>query len=75
MTNLQTGILFILHEHKEIRGTETLARLLNTPTNKGRVFSACLSLNRMGMIDMQISDGGRSKPTVYRDRGVIKVQR
>jgi len=75
MTSTATGILFALNEHKEIHGTERLTLLLNIhPSHKSRVFAEALSLKRMGMIDMEISPGGRGNKTIYRDRGVIKVE-
>ena len=75
MTSTATGILFALNEHKEIQGTEELTILLGIHVgNKRRVFAEALMLSRMGMIEMIISPGGRGNKTIYRDRGVIKVE-
>lgn len=72
MTSIALGILLALHEHKEIQGTEELARILNARDHY--VFTNALLLAKYGMIDMQISTGGRGNKTIYRDAGVIKVQ-
>lgn len=74
MKKLTTNILFAVHEHKEIRGTENLTSMLGIDIrHKSRVFAEALALNRLGMIEMIISRGGRGKRTIYRDCGVIKI--
>lgn len=76
MTSIATDILLALNEHKEVQGTEALTLLLNRGvSSKRRVFSEAIALHRLGMIEMIISHGGRGHKTIYRDRGVIKVQR
>jgi len=72
MTNIALGILLALHEHKEIHGTEELAHLLNSRDHY--VFTNALMLSKYGLIEMVISPGGRGNKTIYRDRGVIKVE-
>jgi predicted transcriptional regulator len=73
MTNISLGILLILNERKEIRGTNELARLLNTRAED--VHTNALLLAKYGMIEMQINSQprGRGNATIYRDAGVIKV--
>lgn len=73
MTNISLGILIALNEHKTIEGTEELARILGT--REGYVKTNALLLAKYGMITMQISPGGRGNKTIYKDAGVIKVQR
>ena len=73
MTNISLGILLTLHEHKEIQGTEELARILGT--REGYVKANALLLAKYGMITMEISPGGRGNKTIYKDAGAIKVQR
>jgi hypothetical protein len=76
MTNISYGILEALREHKEIQGTEQLTKIINVHIgHKGRVFAQACTLARYGMIEMIISSGGRGVKTIYRDRGVLKVQR
>ena len=76
MTSIATDILLVLNERKEIQGTEALTLLLNkSVSSKRRVFSEAIALHRLGMIEMIVSPGGRGKKTIYRDCGVIKVQR
>jgi len=75
MTNISLGILIALNEHKEIKGTNQLARLLNTRAED--VHANALLLAKYGMIEMQINPQprGRGHTTIYKDAGVIKVQR
>ena len=74
MSNIALGILLVLNEHKEIKGTNELARLLNTTSH--HVFTNAILLARYGMIEMQVNQKprGRGYATIYRDAGVIKVQ-
>lgn len=72
MTNIALGILLALNEHKEIRGTEELTRILGSG-HKEYVIANALLLAKNGMINMEISTGGRGNKTIYRDAGVIKV--
>lgn len=73
MTNIALGILLALNEHKEIKGTNELARLLNTTSH--HVFTNAIILAKYGMIEIQINQKprGRGNATIYRDAGVIKV--
>ena len=73
MANIQLAILLVLHERKEIHGTDTLAMLINA--DQTSVTRHALLLAKTGMIMMERSNGGRAKKTIYRDNGVIKVTR
>ena len=77
MTNISLGILHALHEHKEIRGTQRLAEMLNTDTR--HVVTNGIMLHRQGLIEMvfdvNFRKGGRKHATIYRDRGVMDVKR
>jgi len=71
MTNISLGILIALHEHKEIQGSDELASILKTRVEY--VHTNALLLAKYGLIDMEISTGGRGNKTIYRDKGVITV--
>ena len=76
MTDIEFGILMALHQRGEIHGTDTLCHAVTgTGNNKKLVYRHALILVANGMIHMEPSAGGRGKKTIYRDAGVLKVQR
>ena len=75
MTDIEYRILEALNKHKEIRGTETLAEMIGSLVNVKLVRAHACILVKNGMIKMERSTGGRGNKTVYRDAGVLQVQR
>lgn len=75
MTDIEYRILEALNKHKEIHGTETLAEMIGSLANVRRVRAHVLILVKHGMIKMEPSTGGRGNKTIYRDAGVLQVQR
>jgi predicted transcriptional regulator len=73
MTNISLGILLALNEHKQIEGTDKLAELVNAKQKD--VTRNALILIKWGMIHCIPGTRGRGHKTIYRDAGVIKVQR
>jgi hypothetical protein len=73
MTNISLAILAALHEHKEIHGTDTLAEIINA--KQEYVTSNALILHKYGLIDLIIGSRGRGHKTIYRDKGVLTVER
>lgn len=72
MTNISLAILIALHEHKVIRGTDTLAEIINA--KQEYVTSNALILHRYGLIDLELGSRGRGNKTIYRDKGIITVE-
>jgi len=71
MTNISLGILLALNEHKEIAGTDELARLVNAKQED--VTRNTIILVKHGMIKCEPGKRGRGHKTIYRDAGVIKA--
>lgn len=75
MTKTEIDILNALHEHQEIHGTEQLCLTVGvSASKKNRVVAFAVMLHRLGLIDMELSAGGRGNKTIYRNAGTLKVQ-
>ncbi len=72
MNSISFGILTALHIHKQICGTEELARIVNA-THKEHALKAARILESYGMIEIVHSTGGRGRKNIFKDKGVIKM--
>jgi DNA-binding IscR family transcriptional regulator len=72
MNNISLGILRLLDEHKEIKGTGALAEMLNA--KRHYVFTNAIMLQKYGMIEIVPGGKGQGNKTIYRDAGMLKVK-